>query len=81
VCEFVLWNTLYYFLRKKITEFQMWEHIFRFGNMFQNLFKLYFLLILQYKVFHNKNLHNRSMHSWLHVRIFFRIFWNFKIPI
>jgi hypothetical protein len=46
--------------------------------MFQNLSNLSFLLSLQYKVFHNKNLHNHNIHSWLHPRIFFRIFYNFK---
>jgi hypothetical protein len=72
VCEFVLRNTLYSFLNKND------KHIFRSGNMFQNLSNLSFLLSQQYKVFHNKNLHNHSIHSWLHPRIFLRIFYNFK---
>jgi hypothetical protein len=67
----------------KITKFQIWEHIFRSRKIFQNLSNsrpaqsgsfmhqgcpLSFLLKLQYKVLHNKNLHDHSIHSKLHLR-------------
>jgi hypothetical protein len=46
--------------------------------MFQLLSILYFLLRLQYKVFHNKNLHARSVCSRLHPYIFLDFFETLK---
>jgi hypothetical protein len=46
--------------------------------MFQLLSILSFLLRLQYKVFHSKNLHSHSVCSWLHPCIFLNFFETLK---
>jgi hypothetical protein len=81
LCVNLYHKITYILFSAKITKIQSWEHIFRSGNMFQNLSNFSFLLTLLYKKFHNKNLHDHSVRSWLHSHIFFRIFWNFKMPI
>jgi hypothetical protein len=49
------------------THFQIWEHVPNFIQIF------FFLQSLQYKAFHNKNLHDHSVRSLLHPH-FFRFF-------
>jgi hypothetical protein len=62
LCKFIMRNTLYSVLKKT----QTWEHK-RCRFFFQNLSSLSFFLSLHTKVFCIKNLHDRSVYSWLHL--------------